>query len=111
MNYIALLPDPRYALALVTLSESMPVFLGFPLGVFADKTKNKLSMILGTLFFRTMLYLLMTVIMGTEPSLVVVLIASVVNFFSDISGKYENSLYTQISLRLIVQVAFYCFFC
>ena len=60
MNYILLLPEAKFAISLVTLSESLPFLTMIFMGMCGDRTKKKVDMILVTLLFRTGLYLLQT---------------------------------------------------
>ncbi|MGT2742939.1 MFS transporter [Streptococcus plurextorum] len=101
MNYVLLLPNASFALGIVTLSESLPILTRFIMGVVADKTKNKLDTILLTQIFRVLLYVIVGVTMGFEPSLWIVLVAVVINLLSDLSGQYETYLFTPISLRVV----------
>lgn len=101
MNYILQLPDPSIGLAIVTFSESFPIIVSIFIGIWADQTKNKLNSILNTLVFRILVYTIIGFLMGFEPSLWIVIVVSILNFFSDISGQYENDLFFPISLRLI----------
>lgn len=101
MNYVLLLPNPSIAISLVTFSESLPIVTRFLMGIWADKTVNKLDTILGTQFFRMGLYLLVGFAMGFDPALWIVLVAVVANLFSDISGQYETYLFSPLSLRVV----------
>lgn len=86
MAYVLQLPDPKLAIALVSVSETLPILTGFVMGYWADRTPDKVKTILQTLLFRVFLYVLVGFVMGFEPGLWVVLVASVINFLSDISG-------------------------
>ena len=101
MAYVLQLPDPKLAIALVSVSETLPILTGFVMGYWADRTPDKVKTILQTLLFRVFLYVLVGFVMGFEPGLWVVLVASVINFLSDISGQYENGLFTPLSLRIV----------
>lgn len=101
MNYVALLPDPKLGLAAVSLSETLPMLFSFAIGIKADQSKKKLELILGTLLLRVGLYSLVGLLMGLSPSLWVVLVASLINFVSDLAGQYENGLYSPIGLRIV----------
>lgn len=101
MAYVLQLPEAKVAIALVSVSETLPILTAFIMGYFADRTPNKVQMIIRTLLFRVLLYLLVGFVMGFEPGLWVVLVASIINFLSDISGQYENGLFTPLSLRIV----------
>lgn len=101
MNYVLLLPKPEIGISLVTLSESLPNLTRFLMGIWADKTKNKVDTILGTQIFRLVIYVIVGLAMGFEPALWIVLLAVVANLFSDISGQYESYLFSPLSLRVV----------
>ncbi|MBO4127089.1 MFS transporter [Streptococcus suis] len=101
MNYVLLLPDTKFALAMITASETLPILAGLFIGIWADKTKNKLDTILATLVVRVGLYALVGLLMGFTPALWIVAVVCVVNFLSDLAGQYENGLYMPLSLRVL----------
>ncbi|HEM5650337.1 TPA: MFS transporter [Streptococcus suis] len=101
MNYVLLLPDTKFALAMITASETLPILAGLFIGIWADKTKNKLDTILATLVIRVGLYSLVGFLMGFAPALWVVAGVCVINFLSDLAGQYENGLYMPVSLRVV----------
>ncbi|HEL1981072.1 TPA: MFS transporter [Streptococcus suis] len=101
MNYVLLLPDTKFALAMITASETLPILAGLFIGIWADKTKNKLDTILATLLVRVGLYALVGFLMGFAPALWVVAVVCVINFLSDLAGQYENGLYMPVSLRVV----------
>ncbi|MGQ7499802.1 MFS transporter [Streptococcus suis] len=101
MNYVLLLPDTKFALAMITASETLPILAGLFIGIWADKTKNKLDTILATLLVRVGLYAFVGFLMGFTPALWVVAVVCVINFLSDLAGQYENGLYMPVSLRVV----------
>lgn len=101
MNYVLLLPEAKFAISLVTLSESLPFLSMLFMGIWGDRTKNKVDRVLTTLLFRVGLYVLVGLAMGFDPSLWVLILAVSVNILSDLAGQYENALFTPISLRII----------
>lgn len=101
MDYVLQLPNPTLAISLVTVSETLPYLTMLIMAVWADQTKNKISRILWTQFFRVSLYVVMGLVMGFSPALWIVGVAIIINILSDLSGQYENALYTPISLRVI----------
>ncbi|MGQ7630643.1 MFS transporter [Streptococcus suis] len=101
MNYVLLLPDTKFALAMITASETLPILAGLFIGILADKTKNKLDTILATLVVRVGLYAFVGFLMGSAPALWVVAVVCVINFLSDLAGQYENGLYMPVSLRVV----------
>lgn len=101
MNYVLLLPNPEYAIAVITVSENIPILASFLLGHLADKTKNRVNKIYATLVFRAVLYVLVGIIMGFNPALWIVIVVAIINFLADIAGQYENSLYIPLSLKIV----------
>lgn len=101
MSYVLQLQEVKLAIAIVSLSETLPILTGFIAGYFADRKKDKITTILHTLLFRVGLYLMVGLLMGFAPGLWVVIAVSIINFLSDMAGQYENSLYTPVSLRIV----------
>ncbi|MET3557966.1 MFS family permease [Streptococcus rupicaprae] len=101
MTYVLSLPDARFAIAAVSLSEILPMFLALPIGLKADKTREKLPAIFLTLVVRIILYAGLGLLMGFEPALWIVLVACVINLISDLAGQYENGLFGPITLRIL----------
>lgn len=101
MNYVLLLPNPSLALSIITLSEGLPYILGFLVGIRADKMPDKIKGILGTQGLRTVLYLLVGLVVGFEPSLWIIIVISLINVVSDLSGRLENALFAPLSLKII----------
>ncbi|HEM2770447.1 TPA: MFS transporter [Streptococcus suis] len=101
MNYVLFLPDTKFALAMITVSETLPILSGLFMGIWADRTKNKLDTILATLVIRVGLYALVGLLMGFAPALWIVAVVCVINFLSDLAGQYENGLYLPVSLRVV----------
>lgn len=101
MNYVLLLPDPKYAISIITLSESLPPLIAIFTGYIADKSKNNVQKIVGTQLFRVFLYILVGIVIGYTPALWVVIVISFLNFLSDLAANYENGLYIPITLKLI----------
>lgn len=101
MNYVLLLPEAKFAISLVTISESLPFLTMLFMGMWGDRTKNKVDRVLFTLLFRVALYILVGLAMGFPPTLWVLILAVLVNVLSDLAGQYENALFTPISLRII----------
>ena len=112
MAYVLQLSDAKLAISIVSVSETLPILTGFVMGYFADRTPDKVKTIIHTLLLRVGLYLAIGIAMGFEPSLWIVIFAAIINFVSDISGQYENSLFIPLSLRIVAdedRVDFYSF--
>lgn len=101
MNYVLLLPNSKYGVSIVSFSEILPIVGSVFAGYYADKKKDKIKSILNTLIYRTILYLIVAFVIGFSPSLWIVIVASFINFISDVLGQYENGLYSPISVRII----------
>lgn len=101
MNYVLLLPEAKFAISLVTLSESLPFLTMVFMGIWGDRTKNKVDTILGTLLLRVSLYLLVGWAMGFQPALWILLLAVAVNILSDLAGQYEDALHIPLNLRIV----------
>lgn len=101
MNYALILPNSTLAISFITLSESLPFISTFLTGYFADKTNDKVKNIQLTLVIRIILYGIITYIIGLKPQMWVLIVACIFNFFSDIAGQFENSLYYPITNRII----------
>lgn len=101
MNYVLVLPEPKYAISIITLSETLPPLFSVFIGYFADKAKNKVTQIIGTQVVRSILYVTVGLLLGFTPALWVVIVIAIINVISDFLGGYENSLYIPISVNLI----------
>lgn len=101
MNYVLVLPDPKYAIAIITLSETVPPLFGVFIGYFADKARYKIEQIISTQIVRSVLYVIVGLLLGFTPALWVVVVIAIINLLSDLLGGYENCLYIPISVNLI----------
>ncbi len=103
MTYVTLLPesDKKLAVSLMTILGPIPYVLEFVIGYFGDKTKDKIRNILITLFIRTTLYIVLAFAMGFSPALWIVILAIIINFVSDMTGLYENSMYYKVSKNIV----------
>lgn len=101
MNYVLVLPDPKYAISIITLSETIPPLFSVFLGYLADKAKHKVAKIIGTQVIRSVLYVIVGLLLGFTPALWVVVVIAFINLISDFLGGFENCLYVPISVNLI----------
>lgn len=101
MTYVTELKDSNLAISIVNLSETIPILFTIFFGILADKTLNKVGMIIKTLWIRVILYLLVAVVMNFKASIMVVILASIVNLISDTLGQFENGLFYPISNRIV----------
>ncbi len=101
LNYVLQIDNSNVGIAMINLSETLPIFFTFILGYLADKSRNRVNTIITTLIIRTSMYVFVGILIGFEPSLLIVALASLANFISDVLGQYENWLYYPIRKRLI----------
>lgn len=101
MTYVTEIKDSNLAISIVNISETIPILFTILFGIIADRTLNKVEMIIKTLWIRVVLYLLVAVFMNFKPSIIVVILASLVNLVSDTLGQFENGLFYPISNRIV----------
>lgn len=101
LNYVFQIDQSNLAISIINISEILPVFFAFLIGYYADKNKKRILTIIQTLVLRLVLYLIVAVVIGFDPSLLIVVAVSFINFVSDLAGQYENSLYYPISNRIV----------
>lgn len=101
MNYILLLPNSNVSIAVVTLSETLPIFFKILTGYLADRTKYKINFIFITQLSRFLIYLFVGFLISFKPALWIVVAISFLNILSDLAGQFENNLYLPIELQLI----------
>lgn len=101
LNYVLQIEQSNLAIAIINASEIIPILFSFLLGYFADQNQKRVATIIKTLVVRIAAYLFVAVIIGFNPSLLIVAVVSFANFISDLAGQYENSLYYPISNQLV----------
>ena len=101
LNYVLQIEQSNFAIAIINASEIIPILFSFLLGYFADQNQKRVATIIKTLIVRIAAYLFVAVIIGFNPSLLIVAVVSFANFISDLAGQYENSLYYPISNQLV----------
>lgn len=101
MTYVTEIKDSNLAISIVNISETIPILFTILFGIIADRTLNKVEMIIKTLWLRVVLYLLVAVVMNFKPSIIVVIFASIVNLIADTLGQFENGLFYPISNRIV----------
>ena len=101
LNYVLQIENSNVAIAIINISEIIPILLAFLIGYKADQNIKQVSSIIGTLVFRCLLYVIVAALVGLEPSLMSVVIISIINFFSDLAGQYENGLYYSITSHMV----------
>lgn len=101
MTYASLLPDSTRAIMWVSLSETLPSVLHIFFGVLADQTRGKVRRIGVTYVHRMICYGIIAFLMGFTPSQGLVGMIALLNFISDLWGKYSSSLYLPFSVRVV----------
>lgn len=101
LNYVLLVPEKEIAIALVGISESLPIVFSIFLGYWADRTQQKVLAIIRSQLFRFLLYLGAGFLLQFNPALILIISLIAINFFSDLAGKYENSLFLPIQVQLL----------
>ncbi len=101
MNYVLLVPQKEPAIALVSISESLPILFSILMGYWADQKEKKRDWILYSQISRFALYLLAGFLLQFDPALILVLALVGTNFFSDLAGKFENSLFLPLKVQLL----------
>ncbi|WP_314065215.1 MFS transporter [uncultured Vagococcus sp.] len=107
MYYIALLTfasqmtNSGLAISMVTLSESIPGIFFILTGSLADMSQNKARKTIINGIIRGILYLLVGVLIGFQSSLLLLAGICLLNFISDIIGKYSSGLMTPFVLFMV----------
>lgn len=101
MTYVTELKDSNLAVSIINLSETIPILFTVFFGIIADRTMNKVETIIKTLWIRVVLYLVVAMVMNFKASIMVVILASMVNLVSDTLGQFENGLFYPISNRIV----------
>lgn len=94
LTYASQFPNSNLAIMLVTMSETIPGLLYIFTGSIADSTKNKTQKMIHLAIYRGIFYLIVGFIIGFQPSMMILSGIVLINFFSDICGKYASSLNT-----------------
>lgn len=104
MNYVLEIDSGKMeaSISIVSLSEAIPLFIAFIIGNYADKRKYKVQGIINSLIFRFLLYIILAVFLIKSPTFYILVLASLINLISDISGLYENNLNSFV-LKYIVK--------
>ena len=101
ITYASQLPRPSLAIMLVTLSETLPRIFSVLTGSLADLSlsRTQKSMLMGLV--RAGLYGLVGVLIGWQPSLLLLSGIAMLNFISDIVGNYSSSLMAPFIVYLV----------
>ncbi len=100
LTYASQFPNPSLAILLVSLSETLPGVLSVILGVLSDRTAAKARRLVATFWLRGGCCILIGLLMGMDPAWPLLGAIVLLNFVSDVTGKYAASL----QLPFMVQV-------
>lgn len=95
------LPNGSLAIMIVSASETFPILISLFLGVIADKQKRKVAHLIGSSLFRVAMYIVIGFIFKYPSTLILVIFASLLNLFSDISGNYATALFSPFTKVLV----------
>jgi hypothetical protein len=101
LTYASSFPDPSRAILLVTLSETIPGVLSVFLGVLSDRTANKAKTLYATFWLRGGICLLIGLMMGLDSSWPLLAAVALLNFSSDLLGKYAASLQFPFMVQVV----------
>lgn len=94
MTYASQMERPDLGIMLVTLSESIPHLFSIITGSIADMSQHRVKKIIQSGFVRGGIYVLVGILIGFKPSLNILAAIALLNFISDIIGKYTNGLWS-----------------
>lgn len=93
LSSAALLKDHNEAaVIIVSISETLPILLGFFIGSLADHYLDKLKALSQTSFLRTLLYFMISLLFIHSTTFTFILIVAWLNFCSDLLGNYVSAL-------------------
>ncbi|MGX6979938.1 hypothetical protein ACWN8V_11960 [Vagococcus elongatus] len=93
MTYAAQLDRPDFGIMLVSLSESLPYLFSLMMGSLADMSGQRTKKIIYTGLWRGGLYFLVGILIGFKPSMMILAGITLINFVSDIIGKFDAGLW------------------
>ncbi|USS88080.1 MFS transporter [Fructilactobacillus hinvesii] len=95
------LPQANLAVTIVSISETLPVLFSFFLGSLADQKQHKSNLLIKNSITRALLYLGIGFIFNYPQTLLLLMIASVLNFLSGLSGNYSSALLTPFTKTMV----------
>lgn len=101
MTYAAQFTNSGLAISMVSLSEAIPGLFFIVTGSIADLSHNKVKKNLANGLIRGILYFIVGVVIGFQPSLMLLAGICVLNFISDILGKYSSGLMAPFILYMV----------
>lgn len=92
VTFAATTPNPSFAITAVTFSESIPRILDVVCSHYAQQTKRKYGLLILADFLRAAMYSVIAIMFFTGVAEKTFLVIVVINFISDMLGKYRNGL-------------------
>ncbi len=96
ITYASTFDNKNLAISIIAVSELLPQVLSVITGSLADNTKHKIHAMFVIDIFRFILYILVGILIGFNPSFIILIIIALINFVSDIAGGYKGGLYLSI---------------
>jgi MFS-type transporter involved in bile tolerance (Atg22 family) len=97
------LPQASIAVTIVSISETLPVLLGFALGSIADQQSHKFMKMIQNTLIRAVLYIAIGFALNYSKTLQLFLIMAILNFISDVLGNYSSALSAPFTKLLVNQ--------
>lgn len=97
----ASLPESGIGVMIVSISETLPILFSILLGPYADRTKKKTSFIILSSLVRMLMYLLIGQLFNYSNSLLLIIVASLLNFISDLAGNFVTALESPFTKKLV----------
>lgn len=101
LTYASRFPKPSLAILLVSLSETLPGVLSVFLGVLSDRTAAKARRLVATFWLRGGCCILIGLLMGLDSAWPLLLAIVLLNFVSDVTGRYAASLQFPFMVQVV----------
>ncbi|NVY96512.1 MFS transporter [Lactobacillus sp. DCY120] len=95
------LPQANLAITIVSVSETVPLLLGFFIGSIADRQQHKVRRMIINSLLRSCIYTLMGFLLNYSSTFILIVIMASLNFLSDIFGNYSSALTAPFTKLLI----------
>ncbi|WP_220751870.1 MFS transporter [Apilactobacillus xinyiensis] len=90
----SLVSQSNLAVAMFSISETVPILFSFILGNISDKKRNKYKILVKNSITRTIIFIIIGILFYQSLNLNLILIISLLNMFSGFVGNYSSSLIT-----------------
>ncbi len=101
LTYASRFPKPSLAILLVSLSETLPGVFSVFLGVWSDRTRDKARRLVATFWLRGGCCILIGLLMGLDSAWSLFAAIVLLNFVSDVMGKYAASLQFPFMVQVV----------